>query len=237
MSRLSNKLARAKHTEEWIQRRLMMREVQEQPFPLGDPDLNAAEEGLPEAVPNVAASARIISICVAISRITGFARTWSMAFALGATFLSSSYQVANNLPNQLYELVMGGMLVTAFLPVYLSVKKRAGREAGNVYASNLLTLVLLGLAVVTALCMVFPQAIVYTQSFMTDQSDMGVAVLLFQFFAIQTVFYGASTIFSGLLTANTSGPPPLPSSTTSSSSPRSRPMPPSLRQIPNWRST
>lgn len=202
MSRLSNKLARAKHTEEWIQRRLMMREVQEQPFPLGDPDLNAAEEGLPEAVPNVAASARIISICVAISRITGFARTWSMAFALGATFLSSSYQVANNLPNQLYELVMGGMLVTAFLPVYLSVKKRAGREAGNVYASNLLTLVLLGLAVVTALCMVFPQAIVYTQSFMTDQSDMGVAVLLFQFFAIQTVFYGASTILSGLLNAN-----------------------------------
>lgn len=202
MSRLSNKLARAKHTEEWIQRCLMMREVQEQPFPLGDPDLNAAEEGLPEAVPNVAASARIISICVAISRITGFARTWSMAFALGATFLSSSYQVANNLPNQLYELVMGGMLVTAFLPVYLSVKKRAGREAGNVYASNLLTLVLLGLAVVTALCMAFPQAIVYTQSFMTDQSDMGVAVLLFQFFAIQTVFYGASTILSGLLNAN-----------------------------------
>ncbi len=202
MSRLSNKLARAKHTEECIQRRLMMREAQEQPFPLGDPDLNAAEEGLPEAVPNVAASARIISICVAISRITGFARTWSMAFALGATFLSSSYQVANNLPNQLYELVMGGMLVTAFLPVYLSVKKRAGREAGNVYASNLLTLVLLGLAVVTALCMVFPQAIVYTQSFMTDQSDMGVAVLLFQFFAIQTVFYGASTILSGLLNAN-----------------------------------
>lgn len=202
MSRLSNKLARAKHTEEWIQRRLMMREVQEQPFPLGDPDLNAAEEGLPEAVPNVAASARIISICVAISRITGFARTWSMAFALGATFLSSSYQVANNLPNQLYELVMGGMLVTAFLPVYLSVKKRAGREAGNAYASNLLTLVLLGLAVVTALCMAFPQAIVYTQSFMTDQSDMGVAVLLFQFFAIQTVFYGASTILSGLLNAN-----------------------------------
>lgn len=202
MSRLSNKLARAKHTEEWIQRCLMMREVQEQPFPLGDPDLNAAEEGLPEAVPNVAASARIISICVAISRITGFARTWSMAFALGATFLSSSYQVANNLPNQLYELVMGGMLVTAFLPVYLSVKKRAGREAGNAYASNLLTLVLLGLAVVTALCMAFPQAIVYTQSFMTDQSDMGVAVLLFQFFAIQTVFYGASTILSGLLNAN-----------------------------------
>ena len=39
--------------------------------------------------------------------------------AIGMSLLSSSYQVANNLPNMLYELVMGGMLVTAFLPVYM----------------------------------------------------------------------------------------------------------------------
>lgn len=207
MSALSDKLARAKHTEEYVRRRrqMMAQAAEEATYPsipVGDPDPEAAEEGVPENVPSVARSASIISICVAISRITGFARTWSMAFALGATFLSSSYQVANNLPNQLYELVMGGMLVTAFLPVYLSIKKKSGMQAGNAYASNLFTLVVLALGVVTALCMVFPQAIVYTQSFMTDQADMGTAVLLFQFFAIQTVFYGASTILSGLLNAN-----------------------------------
>lgn len=137
-----------------------------------------------------------------ISRITGFARTWAMAFALGATFLSSSYQVANNLPNQLYELVMGGMLVTAFLPVYVSVKRKLGKEAGDEYASNLLTLVIIILGVVSLLGILFPQAIVYTQSFYTDQSEMTVAIMLFQFFAIQTVFYGASSIISGLLNAN-----------------------------------
>lgn len=216
MSKFSNKLARAKHTEEYVRRRMQMIAAQEThkaasashasfenaPLAVGDPDPDAALDGMPEEVPSVARSASIISICVAISRITGFARTWSMAFALGATFLSSSYQVANNLPNQLYELVMGGMLVTAFLPVYISIKKRSGMKAGNDYASNLLTLVIMTLGVVSALCMVFPQAIVYTQSFMTDQSDMATAVLLFQFFAIQTVFYGASTILSGLLNAN-----------------------------------
>ena len=47
----------------------------------------------------------------------------------------------DDLPNMLYELVMGGMLITAFLPVYLSVKKQLGRERGNEYASNLLTIV------------------------------------------------------------------------------------------------
>lgn len=139
---------------------------------------------------------------MAISRITGFARTWAMAFALGATFLASSYQVANNLPNQLFELVMGGMLVTAFLPVYISVKKSLGEKAGNEYASSLFSIVILILGVVSLIGIIFPQAIVYTQTFYSDQADMGKAIMLFQFFAIQTVFYGASSVFSGLLNAN-----------------------------------
>lgn len=151
---------------------------------------------------SVGASAALISICVIISRITGFARTWAMAFALGSTFVSSSYQVANNLPNMLYELVMGGMLITAFLPVYLSVKKQLGDRRGNEYASNLLTIVVALLAIVSVLCMVFAGQIIYTQSFYSNQDEMALAVFFFQFFAIQIVFYGASSIVSGLLNAN-----------------------------------
>lgn len=150
----------------------------------------------------VGASAGVMSVCVLLSRITGFARTWAMAFALGSSFLSSSYQVANNLPNMLYELVMAGMLVTAFLPVYLSVKKKLGNQAGNDYASNLLTIVTVILGAVSLLGILFPQAIVYTQTFYSDQDAMGTAVFFFQFFAIQTVFYGGSSILSGLLNAN-----------------------------------
>ncbi len=125
-----------------------------------------------------------------------------MAFALGATFLASSYQVANNLPNQLFELVMGGMLVTAFLPVYISVKKSLGEKAGNDYASSLFSIVVLILGIVSLIGILFPQAIIYTQTFYSNQADMGTAIMLFQFFAIQTVFYGASSVFSGLLNAN-----------------------------------
>lgn len=160
----------------------------------------ARPEGFDDA--SVGGSAALISVCTIISRVTGFLRTWSMAYALGATFLSSSYQIANNLPSMLYELVMGGMLTTAFLPVYLSVKKRLGKEQSSQYASNLLTLVVLALGVLSALCMVFPSQVIYTQSFYSDQSVMGTATLFFQFFAIQIVFYGASSIISGLLNAN-----------------------------------
>ncbi|WP_165247104.1 murein biosynthesis integral membrane protein MurJ [Adlercreutzia sp. ZJ141] len=150
----------------------------------------------------VGSSAALISVCVLVSRITGFLRTWAMAFALGATLLSSSYQVANTLPNMLYEMVVGGMLVTAFLPVYMSVKKRLGNDAGNDYASNLLTIVVVLLGAASLLCMVFPGVVIYTQSFLSDQAEMAQSVFFFQFFAIQIVFYGISAILSGLLNAN-----------------------------------
>ncbi len=151
---------------------------------------------------NIGASAALMSVCTIISRITGFARTWAMAFALGSTMLSSSYQVANNLPNMLYELVIGGMLVTAFLPVYLSVKKKLGNEAGNAYASNLFTIVIILLGALSVVCIAFPAQVIYTQSFFSDQSTMGDATYFFQIFAIQIVFYGVSSILSGLLNAN-----------------------------------
>ena len=150
----------------------------------------------------VGTSALLISICTIISRLTGFIRTFAMAGALGATLLSSSYQVANNLPNMVFELVAGGMIATAFLPVYLSIKKKRGADAGNAYASNLLSIVTVFLGIVTAISMLFPSAIIYTQSFWSDQGDMTQSVFFFQFFAIQILLYGIGSIFTGLLNAN-----------------------------------
>ena len=50
---------------------------------------------------------------------------------------------------------MGGMLITAFLPVYLSVKHRAGREGANKYASNLVSLVVIIMGIVALVGFVF----------------------------------------------------------------------------------
>ena len=119
-------------------------------------ETDAAEEG--EA--NVGRSAAMMSVLVIFSRITGFVRTWGQAFALGTTLLSSCYTVANNLPNQLYELVIGGMIITAFLPVYLDVKQRLGRKGANAYISNLLSLLLIVLGVGFVLCLVFAEPLI-----------------------------------------------------------------------------
>lgn len=146
-------------------------------------------------------SAMLISLCVMISRITGFIRTWAMGFAMGTTLLSSSYQVACNLPNQLYELVMGGMLVTAFLPVYVSLRKREGVERANAYASTLMGIVLVFLGVVALAATVFAPQVVWTQMFLNPSGDRELVTYFFRFFAVQLLFYGISAVAGGLLNA------------------------------------
>ncbi len=150
----------------------------------------------------VGRSAALMSALVIVSRLTGFFRTWGQAYALGVTVTASCYSVANNLPNQLYEIVVGGMLVTAFLPVYLSVKKRLGREGANAYTSNLVTIVLILMGAVCALGFVFASQVVWTQSFSASSDfDSELAVYFFRFFVIEVVLYALSSILSGVLNA------------------------------------
>lgn len=147
-------------------------------------------------------STSMMSILVLISRITGFLRTWAQAFAMGATVLASCYSIANTLPDQLYELVGAGMLTTAFLPVYLSIKKKVGQDEANAYTSNLLSIVVVATGLVAVLGFFFAAEVVYTQSFSAGADfDPTLAVYFFRFFVIEVMLYCFSTIFSGVLNA------------------------------------
>lgn len=143
-----------------------------------------------------------MSALTAVSRVTGFLRTCGQSYALGATALASTYSVANNLPNQLYELVVGGMLVTAFLPVYVSARSRGGSSLARRYASVLTGWVLLLMGIVTVVSMVFASQVVWTQSFSADAGfDRGLTAWFFRFFACEILLYSLSSVLSGVLNA------------------------------------
>ncbi len=150
----------------------------------------------------VGRSAAMMGVLVVVSRVTGFLRTWGQAYALGVTMLASVYTVANNLPNQLYELVAGGMIMTAFLPTYMSVKTRLGRKGANDYASNLFWIVTIAMGVLTVLSFALAGPVIWTQSFSASKDfDTDLAVYLFRFFSVEIVMYALSSIISGILNA------------------------------------
>ena len=147
-------------------------------------------------------SSNMVSALIIVSRITGFMRTFMQAWAIGATMLASCYTIADQLPNVLYELVMGGMLITSFLPVYIKVKGERGSQAASDYASNLLSFVMFAMIILAVLGFVFAAPVVWTQSAgATESFDFDLTVWLFRCFSVEIVLYALSSIFSGVLNA------------------------------------
>jgi putative peptidoglycan lipid II flippase len=143
-----------------------------------------------------------MSVSTGISRVTGFIRNWAMAYAIGATFFSSSYIVANNIPNMIYELVAGGVLSSVFIPIFIERWKAHGDEDASRLASSVLNVTLIALGLVALVATVWAEPFVRTQTFTMEPARAANAVFFFRFFAIQIVFYGAAAIFTGVLNSH-----------------------------------
>ena len=144
----------------------------------------------------------LITLCTLGSRVTGLLRTWAMAFALGNTLLTSAYQIAYNMPAMIYELAASGVLATAFLPLYLLQKEKAGNKGAYDFASNILSITIIILGVLTLACSFFSPAVIETQTFTVDQGDSKtLAIFFFRIFAIQILLYGVGAVITGILNA------------------------------------
>ena len=153
---------------------------------------------------SVVKSTALMSAATLISRVTGLVRTWAMAFALGNSLITSAYQVANNMPNVVFDLVAGGLLGAAFIPVYLLEKERNKEDGGNEFACNLLNLTLIVLGGLTLLSSLFAPQLIATQTFTVSEYDevVELSVAFFRIFAFQIVFYGISGVVTAVLNAN-----------------------------------
>lgn len=146
----------------------------------------------------------LMTVATLVSRITGLVRTWAMAFALGNSFVTSAYQVANNMPNVVYDLVAGGLLGAAFIPVYLLEKQHRKGGGGNRFACNLLNLTIVVLGSLSLLSSLFAPQLIATQTFTVSATEgvVELSVIFFRIFAFQIIFYGVSGIVTALLNAN-----------------------------------
>ncbi len=147
-----------------------------------------------------------MSIATLVSRVTGYVRTWAIAFTLGYTFVASgaipvasSYNISNNIPNMIYELLAGGILSAMFIPVFIEKLRHDGKDEAFRLANTVFSVALVLLGTVAFLATLFPQPFVYTQTFTVSRPDAALAIYLFRFFAVQIVFYGLLAIAQGVL--------------------------------------
>ena len=175
-----------------------------QPTGLADPAKSGA---------GIARGAMLIAGLTIVSRILGLVRTLVFSQTIGATCLGTAYVTANQVPNLIYELVLGGALTSAMVPVLArsaeraaadpAEKARVGQITSALLTWSVVILVPLSLAIVAvgrtgrARCSTRS-----TPNAHCPRGDMiATTTSMLEVFAPQALLYGLSVVLYGLLQA------------------------------------
>jgi putative peptidoglycan lipid II flippase len=82
-------------------------------------------------------SSTIMAAGTIVSRITGLVRGLLLVAVLGTTLLGDTFNVANTMPNILYNLIIGGALTAVFVPQI--VRATSDEDGGSAFISRLVT--------------------------------------------------------------------------------------------------
>ncbi|MET0450934.1 MAG: murein biosynthesis integral membrane protein MurJ [Mycobacterium sp.] len=141
-----------------------------------------------------------------ISRITGFFRIVLLAAILGAA-LSSSFSIANQLPNLVAALVLEATFTAIFVPV-LARAERDDPDGGTAFVRRLITLATSLLVVATVLSVAAAPLLVHLMLGDDPQVNRPLTTAFAYLLLPQVVFYGLSSVFMAILnTRNVFGPP------------------------------
>ena len=153
-------------------------------------------------------SALVMAVGTALSRLTGLGRLVAAAFALGVaeSRLADSYNIANTMPNVIYELVLGGVLTSIFIPVLVEqLRTRSEDEAWEAVSSLVTTALTVLVGVSVAAVLAAPLVIkLFTMRLSGSQAaeQQELATFFLRFFAPQILLYGYAAVAAGLLNAH-----------------------------------
>ncbi|WP_423921017.1 murein biosynthesis integral membrane protein MurJ [Frigoribacterium sp. 2-23] len=144
-----------------------------------------------------------------VSRVLGFVKTAFLAYVIGQSFSSSadSFALANQLPNNIYALIAGGLLSAVLVPQI--VKAAAHSDGGQTYINKVVTLGTLVFAVVTLIATLAAPLLVRVYADQASDTGSGgyspAAISLATAFAFwclpQIFFYAMYSLLSEVLNA------------------------------------
>ena len=174
------------------------------------------EAGLAEPEPDsglaagIARGALVVAGLTVLSRVLGLVRTLVFSQTVGASCLGTAYVTANQVPDLLYQLILGGALSMAMVPVLARSAERAPHDPAEKARVGQITSALLTwtVVIVVPLCLVIVAAAGPIASLLNPSNPnahcvhadvVAVTREMLQVFAPQALFYGLSVVLYGLL--------------------------------------
>lgn len=146
-------------------------------------------------------SSAVVGIGTALSRLTGFLRVAAIAYALGITTLAGVYSYANETPNIVYELLLGGVLTATLVPQFVKHFHDDDDDA----TSAVVSIAMLALLAISVLGVVLAPFIVDVYTLRVSgpgrAAQQELATNLLRLFMPQMLFYGITALATSLLQA------------------------------------
>ncbi len=171
------------------------------------PELQAAaapaqDTGMLQKV-RIGRATMILTVAFIASRVLGLLRTSMFAFVFGTSNTSDAYLQAFLVPDLIFNIVAGGALSSAFIPVFTNfiVGEKDERRAWHV-ASSALNLALAIMAVLALIAIIFARALVplYNPG-IHDAHQLDLIAALTRIMLLQSIVLGGGVIVTAVLNA------------------------------------
>ena len=159
-----------------------------------------------EARGQIARAAALVLFAFIISNIIGLGQQLVMSQYFGTSEALDSYNAANRLTELLFNLVAGGALGSAFIPMFTGMLTRKDLKGAWKLASGVINVVTIALVVVALLFWGFApwvvQNVIYVLAPGTNIGQLDLTVRLLRIMLPTVVVFGISGLFMGILNAH-----------------------------------
>lgn len=171
------------------------------------PPTNLPPDPSPETPPEerggLARAAAVLAVGNVASRVMGMARETVKANLFGASGLLSAFEIAAYVPTSLFDLIIGGMVNSALVPVFSEYAAKAKREELWRLLSTVLSVAAVALLLVVILVeLLAPQIAWLVGANEFDDPELtGVAIRLMRLATPAVFFLSIASILTGVLYA------------------------------------
>ena len=148
----------------------------------------------------------VVAIGTAVSRLTGLLRVVVFGVIIGQTALADAFDGANNSPNSIYELLVGGLLSASLVPLFTRFAEDDDEEAKDaVISASLVVLLVATVLAVLAAPLIFRLFSLHPSPAVNPETFRRAGTMMSRIFLVQIFFYGLTAICSAVLNSRKIG--------------------------------